>query len=42
MVKSIDQMPYKDMNTTAMLARTIINKKQQLGLGVKQIRHEYR
>ena len=36
MVKSIDNMPYKDMNKMAMLARTIINKKQQLGLGVKK------
>ena len=27
MVKSIDEMPYKDMNKMAMLARTIINKK---------------
>ena len=36
MVKSIDEMPYKDMNKMAMLARTIINKKQQLGLGVKK------
>ena len=34
MVKSIDEMPYKDMNKMAMLARTIINKKQQLGLGI--------
>ena len=33
MVKSIDEMPYKDMNKMAMLTRTIINKKQQLGLG---------
>ena len=36
MVKSIDEMPYKDTNKMAMLARTIINKKQQLGLGVKK------
>ena len=36
MVKSIDEMPYKDMNKMAMLARTIINKKQQLGIGVKK------
>ena len=36
MVKSIDEMPYKDMNKMGMLARTIINKKQQLGLGVKK------
>ena len=36
MVKSIDDMPYKDMNKMAMLARTVINKKQQLGLGVKK------
>ena len=36
MVKSIDEMPYKDMNKMAMLTRTIINKKQQLGLGVKK------
>ena len=36
MVKSIDNMPYKDMNKMAMLTRTIINKKQQLGLGVKK------
>ena len=36
MVKSIDEMPYKDMNKLAMLTRTIINKKQQLGLGVKK------
>ena len=42
MVKSIDEMPYKDMNKMAMLARTIINKKQQLGLGVKKKRHENR
>ena len=35
MVKSIDEMPYKDMNKMAMLTRAIINKKQQLGLGVK-------
>ena len=27
MVQSRDEMPYKDMNKTAMLARTIINKK---------------
>ena len=33
MVKSIDEMPYKDMNKTAMLARAIINKKEKLGLG---------
>ena len=32
MVKSIDDMPYNDMNKMAMLTRTIINKKQQLGL----------
>ena len=37
MVKDIDSMPYKDMNKTAILARTIINRKQQLGLGVKKI-----
>ena len=44
MVKSIDEMPYKDMNKMAMLARTIINKKQQLGLGqrVKKKRREDR
>ena len=42
MVKSIDEMPYKDVNKMAMLARTIINKKQQLGLGVKKKRHENR
>ena len=36
MVKSIDDMSYKDMNKMAMLTRTIINKKQQLGLGVKK------
>ena len=36
MVQSIDEMPYKDMNKIAMLTRTIINKKQQLGLGVKK------
>ena len=36
MVKSIDEMPYKDMNKMAMVTRTIINKKQQLGLGVKK------
>ena len=36
MVQSIDEMPYKDMNKMAMLTRTIINKKQQLGLGVKK------
>ena len=36
MVKSIDDMPYKDTNKMAMLTRTIINKKQQLGLGVKK------
>ena len=36
MVKSIDEMSYKDTNKMAMLARTIINKKHQLGLGVKQ------
>ena len=40
MVKSIDDMPYKDMNKTAMLARPIVNNKQQLGLGVKEERHE--
>ena len=34
MVKSIDEMSYKDMNKTAMVAQTIINKQQQLGLGV--------
>ena len=39
MVKDIDSIPYKDMNKTTMLARTIMNKQQQLGLGVKQ-RHE--
>ena len=42
MVKSIDEMPYKDMNKMAMLTRTISNKKQQLGLGVKKKRHENR
>ena len=42
MVKSIDEMPYKDMNEMAMLTRTIINKKQQLGLGVKKKRHDNR
>ena len=42
MVKSIDEMPYKDTNKMAMLARTIINKKQQLGLGVKKKRYEKR
>ena len=42
MVKSIDDMPYKDMNKMAMMTRTIINKKQQLGLGVKKKRHEDR
>ena len=36
MVKSIDNMQYKDMNKMAMLTRTLINKKQQLGLGVKK------
>ena len=36
MVKSIDEMPYKDMNKMGMLVRTIINKKQQLGIGVKK------
>ena len=36
MVKSIDELPYKDMNKMAMVTRTIINKKQQLGLGVKK------
>ena len=36
MVKSIDELPYKDTNKMAMLTRTIINKKQQLGLGVKK------
>ena len=42
MVRSIDEIPYKDMNKTAMLARTIINKKQQLGLGVEKTRHRNR
>ena len=42
MVKSIDEMPYKDMNKMAMIARTVSNKKQQLGLGVKQKRHKNR
>ena len=37
MVQSIDEMPYKDMNKMTMLTRTIINKKQQLGLGVKKM-----
>ena len=36
MVKSIDEMPYKDVNKMAMLTRMIINKKQQLGLGDKK------
>ena len=36
MLKSIDDMPYKDVNKMAMVARTIINKKEQLCLGVKK------
>ena len=36
MVKDIDSMPYKDINKKAMIARTIINKKRQLGLRVNK------
>ena len=44
MVKSIDDVPYKDTNKIAMLARVIINKKQQLGvgLGVKETTRRYK
>ena len=36
MVKSIDEMPYKDVNKMAMLVRTIIDKKEKLGWGFKK------
>ena len=36
MVKSIDQMPYKEMNKTAMLARTIMNKEATIGIRPKK------
>ena len=32
MVQSVDEMLYKDVNKTAMLARTIINKKTTIGI----------
>ncbi len=36
MVKSLDSIPYHDMPKWGMVARTIINKKQKLGLGIKK------
>lgn len=33
MVKSLDSIPYRDMPKWGMVARTIINNKQKLGLG---------
>lgn len=36
MVKSLDSIPYRDMPKWGMIARTIINNKQKLGLGIKK------
>lgn len=36
MVKSLDSIPYHDMPKWGMVARTIINNKQKLGLGIKK------
>lgn len=37
MVSSLDAIPYRDMPKWGMVARTIINNKQKLGLGVKKL-----
>ena len=38
MVKSLDAIPYKDIQWGHWLARTMINTKQKLGMGTKNVK----